>query len=113
MPYYHDFRKLIIEGAFQASENILGVIAIAAIAVGALGISCLIWFRNSSIEKSQVIVRIMGMEIKDVILKALMDAVIFIKMFIYIVFYIIVANLLVDIWIMEKPISEIQALQDQ
>lgn len=137
-----------IEGAFQASENILGVIAIAAIAVGALGISCLIWFRNSSIEKSQVILRIMGMEIKDVILKALIDAVIFgslssvagfilgysvfvrfshsvlqtdiiirilskecavifIKMFIYIVFYIIVANLLVDIWIMEKPISEI------
>lgn len=137
-----------MESTFQVSENILGIIAIAAIAVGALGISCLIWFRNSSLQKSQIMFRIMGMETKDIFLKAMVDAVLFglmsslagfflgygifvrfsqvvletdifiniisvgcvmiyVKTAIYIAFYIITANLLTDIWIMEKPISEI------
>ena len=66
-----------LESAFQGTENILGLIAVLALSVGTVGGVNLISFRNSSSRKSQVIMRIFGMEERDLILKALIDMVLF------------------------------------
>ena len=67
----------IIEGfffAYQSSENILGIIAVAAIFIGAIGGLSLIGFRNQSSEKSIVMMHVFGMQKKDLVLKAFIDA---------------------------------------
>lgn len=67
----------IIEGfsfAYQSSENILGIVAVASIFVGAIGGLSLIGFRNQSSEKSIVMMHIFGMQKKDLAIKALIDA---------------------------------------
>ena len=63
--------------AYQSTENVLGIIAVATILIGAGGGMCLIGFRNKSIEKSIVMMHIFGMQKKDLIIKAVMDAVIY------------------------------------
>ena len=63
--------------AYQNTENILGIIAVATILIGAGGGICLIGFRNKSIEKSIVMMHIFGMQNKDLVIKAFMDAVIY------------------------------------
>lgn len=63
--------------AYQSTENILGMIAVAAIFVGAAGGLSLIGFRNSSSEKSIVMMHIFGMQKKDLVIKALMDALLY------------------------------------
>ena len=59
----------------QSAENTLGLIAIAAVFIGAIGGLCLIGFRNQSTEKSIVIMYLFGMQKKDLVVKALLDAV--------------------------------------
>ena len=63
--------------AYQSTENVLGIIAVATILIGAGGGMCLIGFRNKSIEKSIVMMHIFGMQKKDLIIKAFIDAVIY------------------------------------
>lgn len=60
--------------AYQNTENILGIIAIAAIFIGAAGGLCLIAFRNQSAEKAMVMMHIFGMQKKDIMIKAGIDA---------------------------------------
>lgn len=62
---------------FQGTENILGMIAVAAIFVGAAGSVCLIGFRNQSWKKSVVVMHLFGMTKQDLVVKALTDAVIY------------------------------------
>ena len=59
------------------SENILGMIAIASMAVGVIGGFVLIGFRNQSNEKSMTMMHIWGMQRKDLCLKASIDSVIY------------------------------------
>ena len=56
------------------NENILGMIAIASMVVGVIGGFVLIGFRNQSKEKSMTMMRIWGMQGKDLCLKASIDA---------------------------------------
>ena len=63
--------------AYQSTENVLGIIAVATILIGAGGGMCLIGFRNKSIGKSIVMMHIFGMQKKDLIIKAFIDAVIY------------------------------------
>ena len=63
--------------AYQGTENVLGIIAVATILIGTGGGMCLIGFRNKSIEKSIVMMHIFGMQKKDLVIKAFMDAVIY------------------------------------
>lgn len=60
--------------AYQSTENILGIIAVATILIGAGGGMTLIGFRNHSIKKSIVMMHIFGMQKKDLVVKAFMDA---------------------------------------
>ncbi|MCM1065084.1 MAG: hypothetical protein NC420_11565 [Eubacterium sp.] len=61
----------------QSAENTLGLIAIAAVFIGAAGGLCLIGFRNQSAEKSLVMMHLFGMQKKDLAVKALLDAAIY------------------------------------
>ncbi|MCI8327417.1 MAG: hypothetical protein HFI37_06545, partial [Lachnospiraceae bacterium] len=61
--------------AYQSAENILGIIAIAAILIGAIGGLSLIGFRNQSSEKAMVMMQIYGMQKTDLAIKAAIDAV--------------------------------------
>lgn len=74
---YAGFQETELRFAFQGTENILGLIAVLAISIGTVGGVCLIFFRNAASRKSQVIMRIFGMEERDLILKALIDMVLF------------------------------------
>ena len=65
----------ISTSVYAGSENILGMIALAADLVGAAGGGCLIVFRNQVSEKSQVLFRLFGMKAEDLILKAALDSV--------------------------------------
>lgn len=58
----------------SSTENALGLIAIAAVFIGATGGLCLIGFRNQSAEKSIVMMHLFGMQKKDLAVKALLDA---------------------------------------
>lgn len=62
---------------FQGTETILGIIAISALSIGIVGAVCLIMFRNSASDKSQVMMHIMGMNVYDLILKSVLDAFLF------------------------------------
>lgn len=62
--------------AFVNAENVLGIIASAAIMAGVTGGLSLIGFRNSNSTKALVMMQIYGMQKKDVFLKSLIDAVI-------------------------------------
>lgn len=59
---------------YGSAENTLGLIAIAAVSIGAIGGLCLIGFRNQSAEKSIVMMKLFGMQKKDLAVKALLDA---------------------------------------
>lgn len=63
--------------ACRSAESILGMIAIAAVFIGAMGGLSLIGFRNQSAEKSIVMMHIFGMQKKDLAVKAFLDAVIY------------------------------------
>lgn len=58
----------------SSAENTLGLIAIAAVFIGAAGGWCLIGFRNQSAEKSIVMMHLFGMQKRDLAMKALLDA---------------------------------------
>lgn len=58
----------------NSAENMLGLIAIAAVFIGAAGGLCLIGFRNQSAEKSIVMMHLFGMRKRDLAVKALLDA---------------------------------------
>lgn len=60
--------------AFENTENVLGTIAIAAVIVGVIGGLCLIGFRNQSAIKAIVMMHMFGMQKKDLVLKAAIDA---------------------------------------
>ncbi|MDE5590189.1 MAG: hypothetical protein K2J60_13800 [Acetatifactor sp.] len=61
----------------RSAENTLGLIAIAAVFIGAIGGLCLIGFRNQSTEKSIVMMYLFGMQKKDLVIKALLDAAVY------------------------------------
>lgn len=67
----------VIAKTIESTENIFGIIVLITLFVGAAGTICLIYFRNQSSEKSQAILRIFGMKKKDIVVKALLDAVIY------------------------------------
>lgn len=62
---------------FHVTENVLGLIAAAAVFVGAAGGVFLIGFRAYTSEKSLVIMHIFGMGWEDLLWKALLDSVAF------------------------------------
>lgn len=64
-------------GICRSAENTLGLIAIAAVFIGAIGGLCLIGFRNQSTEKSIAMMYIFGMQKKDLVLKAFLDAAVY------------------------------------
>ncbi len=66
-----------VEFAYQSAENILGIIAAAAVFIGAAGGVILIGFRNKASEKSIVMMHIFGMGKKDLAVKALLDAAVY------------------------------------
>lgn len=62
---------------YDSTENILGIIVVITLFAGVAGVMCLIHFRNRELMKSMVILRIYGMNGKDIIYKALADALIY------------------------------------
>ena len=62
---------------YDSTENILGIIVVITLFAGVAGVMCLIHFRNRELMKSMVILRIYGMNEKDILYKALADAVIY------------------------------------
>ena len=64
-------------GICRSAENTLGLIAIAAVFIGAIGGLCLIGFRNQSTEKSIAMMYIFGMQKKDLVVKAFLDAAVY------------------------------------
>ena len=62
---------------YDSTENILGIIVVITLFAGVSGVMCLIHFRNRELMKSMVILRIYGMNEKDIIYKALADALIY------------------------------------
>lgn len=62
---------------YDSTENILGIIVVITLFAGVAGVMCLIHFRNQDYMKTMVILRIYGMNGKDIIYKALADALIY------------------------------------
>ena len=62
---------------YDSTENILGIIVVITLFAGVAGVMCLIHFRNRELMKSMVILRIYGMNEKDILYKAMADAVIY------------------------------------
>ncbi|MBR1597577.1 MAG: ABC transporter permease [Lachnospiraceae bacterium] len=62
---------------YDSTENILGIIVVITLFAGVAGVMCLIHFRNHELMKSMVILRTYGMNEKDILYKALADALIY------------------------------------
>lgn len=61
----------------EKAENTLGLIAVGAVFIGAIGGACLIGFRNHSAEKSIIMMHLFGMRKKDLTVKAFLDAAVY------------------------------------
>lgn len=66
-----------LQDALRGTENVLSLFAVSAITIGLIGGIALISFRNHRTEKSQIILRLYGMRIKDLMLKSILDFVLF------------------------------------
>lgn len=65
------------EFAIQSMENILGMIASAAVCIAAFGGLALISFRNKGYEKALIMMKMSGMKKTDLCIKAMLDAIIY------------------------------------